>query len=200
MARRITAAVTFGAAATLAFGAAAPMAAAGPASAALPADAGIAQLKAAAGDSVEARVAVGTVASAMRTKVAGTYAQFAYPAPTVGCGPLTFTAASGAGGAVGAEVGAGQIRFQASPAYTGVPKASGLSVAWLNVNTGANGIMPVDGMTDYQLPSLAKVVDTGPGNVVAAIWGTVAYPDATCHVAPTVGLFTVEAAPAPAPA
>jgi hypothetical protein len=162
---------------------------------------GLDQLRTDAGDSLQARLAVSAIETGARTKVSGTYAQFAYMAPTFGCSAgVTLTAASGAGGAVGANTGAGQIRFQAAPAYTGYATGSGLNVAWLNVNTGASGVTPLDGVTEYNLPSLARVVDSGPGNIVAALWGTVTYPAATCFVAPTVGLFNVEPAPPPPPA
>jgi hypothetical protein len=70
-------------------------------------------------------------------------------------------------------------------------------VAWLNVNTGASGVAPLDGNSEYNLPTLAKVIDSGPGHVVAALWGSVTYPNATCFVAPTVGLFDVDPAVAP---
>ncbi|WP_068277306.1 hypothetical protein [Aldersonia kunmingensis] len=170
---------------------------------------GLADLRAAAGDSLQSRLAVSAIEIGARTKAAGTYAQFAYAAPTFGCNGVTLTAASGSGGAAGTPTATGQLRFQATPAYTGFATGSGLNVAWLNVNNGASGVVPLDDLTEYNLPALAKAVDSGPGSVVAALWGTVTYPAATCFVAPTVGLFNVEpptppsaagsAAPAPAP-
>jgi hypothetical protein len=206
--RRAAAAAVLTAAAALTV--AAP-ASATPTGNALPAQAreGLADLRAAAGDALQSRLAVAAVEIGARTKVAGTYAQFAYAAPTFGCNGVTLTGASGAGGAVGTPTAPGQLRFQAAPAYTGFATASGLNVAWLNVNTGASGVVALDDQTEYNLPALAKAVDSGPGNVVAALWGSVTYPSATCFVAPTVGLFTVEsptpppgagsAAPVPAP-
>lgn len=170
---------------------------------------GLAALHATADDALQTRLALAAIETGARTKAAGTYAQFAYAAPTFGCNGITLTAASGAGGAPGSTTAPGQLRFQAAPAYTGFATASGLKVAWLNVNTGASGVVLLDDQTEYNLPTLAKVVESGPGNVVATLWGRVTYPNATCFVAPTVGLFNVEnptpppgtgsAEPAPAP-
>ncbi|AQA23696.1 hypothetical protein BTZ20_4247 [Rhodococcus sp. MTM3W5.2] len=70
-------------------------------------------------------------------------------------------------------------------------KGSGLTAVWVNTSTGARGIAPIDGVTEFGTPSLSKVVDSGPGNVAAALFGTVTYADATCVVLPTVGMFTV---------
>ncbi|KAA0022507.1 hypothetical protein [Antrihabitans cavernicola] len=125
--------------------------------------------------------------------IAGTYAPFVYTSPTLGCGsngPFTFTAASDAGGTAG-NVGHGQIRLQGTPAYSGAPMASGLVIAWLNVTTGANGVVPVDDTDSNGTPTLGRVVDSGSGTVVASMAGSVTYNDAICHVAPTVGVFTV---------
>ena len=100
-----------------------------------------------------------------------------------------------------AEVKANEISFQALSAYPGVVKSSGLNVAWINTNTGASGILPLDGVTEGGYPALNKVVTTGPGTVVASIFGSVGYTNATCYVLPTVGSFFVpEEGPLPAEA
>ncbi|NLU83926.1 hypothetical protein HCA44_14185 [Rhodococcus sp. HNM0569] len=142
--------------------------------------------------------------------VAGEFTPFLYTAPTVGCGtfaPVTMTMASATTGP-SAEVRAREINFQALSAYPGVVSRSGLNVAWLNTATGASGIAPLDGTTVGGYPSLSKVVETGAGTVVASIFGSVDYTNATCHVLPTVGAFLVpdegplpsETAPTPPPA
>ncbi|EOM77347.1 hypothetical protein DW322_17910 [Rhodococcus rhodnii] len=125
--------------------------------------------------------------------VAGTLTPFFYTAPTIGCGtfaPVTMTLASAQTGPA-AGIGVREVNFQALSAYPGVVQGSGLSVAWLNTATGASGIEPLDGTTEGGYPSLSKLVHTGSGTVVAAIFGSVAYSNATCHVLPTVGSFFV---------
>jgi hypothetical protein len=153
---------------------------------------GLANLDRAASESPSAQASVAALARAARTPTAGaTYAPFLYASPTLGCGssagPFTFTAAAG----MGENADDGSLRFQATPAYSGVPTASKLSVAWLNLDSGASGIAALDGVSEYGLPTLSKAVETGPGTVVAALWGSVNYTDAICSVAPTVGEFTV---------
>nr|GLK41639.1 hypothetical protein GCM10017611_85150 [Rhodococcus wratislaviensis] len=203
--RRTIAAATVGIAATFGLSG---TAAAEPATPDVP---GLAELRTQA-DKPEERAAVEALAtSTVLHDVAGAYTPFLYTAPTVGCGtvaPVTLTLASGTTGPT-AEVKADEISFQALSAYPGVVKSSGLNVAWINTTTGASGILPLDGVTDGGYPALNKVVTTGPGTVVASIFGTVGYTNATCYVLPTVGSFFVpeegplpaEAAqPAPAPA
>ncbi|QTJ68750.1 hypothetical protein HYG77_26535 [Rhodococcus sp. ZPP] len=170
---------------------------------------GLAELRAQA-DRPGEQVAVEALASSTALRdVAGTHTPFLYTAPTVGCGtvaPVTLTLASGT-----TDPAAAAISFQALSAYPGVVQSSGLTVAWINTNTGASVILPLDGVTEGGYPSLSKVVATGPGTVVASIFGTVGYTGATCYVLPTVGTFLVptegplpadaagQPAPAPAP-
>ncbi|SLJ27055.1 Uncharacterised protein [Mycobacteroides abscessus subsp. abscessus] len=70
-------------------------------------------------------------------------------------------------------------------------------VAWVNVNNGRSGIDALDDRTEYGLPSLSKTVASGPGTVIASMWGVIGYPGAHCVMTPTVGTFTVPDAPAP---
>ncbi|HEY5855943.1 MAG TPA: hypothetical protein VIW24_18340 [Aldersonia sp.] len=172
------------------------------ATATTPEIAGIASLQDQIGDAPDARAALQALADAARVSAQGNYATFAWPSPTTGCGlegPLTITGASGIGGAVGSHVLPGQVRFSAAPRYVGIPTESGLQVGWLNVNTGANGVVAMDEMTEFGSPALAKTVDTGPGYVLAAMWGTIGFADATCSLTPTVGLFLSDAPPPPPP-
>jgi hypothetical protein len=127
-----------------------------------------------------------------------TPAQFMYPAPTVGCGldgqmaTVTLaTAQSGPNFPVGPLVKDDQLRFQAIPAYLGIPKPSELSVAWINTSTFKGGIVPLDEtLPVVDTPLLSKVVDTGDGKVLATMFGKVDYTDGkSCIVLPTVGSF-----------
>lgn len=169
-----------------------------------PVDTAYEQLALAAGTDQDALAAVVAttktaelVAAANLTNIG--FSPFGYTAPTIGCGhnlPFTMTAASASPGIVnGPELGIagppGTLRFQATPAHSGMPLASGLSVAWLNVGNGRSGINALSDLTEYNLPALATTVDSGPGTVVASLWGSIDYPAARCIVLPTVGLFTV---------
>ncbi|NLG54812.1 MAG: hypothetical protein GX542_04060 [Rhodococcus sp.] len=131
--------------------------------------------------------------SSMFGTIAGELTPFFYSAPTVGCGtvaPVTMTMASAVTGP-SPDLDSNEVSFQALSAYPGVVSASGLSVAWINTSTGLSGITPLDGTTDGGYPTLSKIVETGSGTVLAAIYGSVGYIDATCHVLPTVGMFYV---------
>lgn len=83
------------------------------------------------------------------------------------------------------------MRFQATPNMWGYPTSSGLTVAWLNTGNGRSGVATLDERTDTGTPSLTKTVDSGPGTIVASMWGTIGYPGATCVMAPTIGVVTV---------
>ncbi|MBL1076194.1 hypothetical protein JK358_17485 [Nocardia sp. 2] len=201
-------------AAALAVTAAALSIASGPAGAepTTPLETATEALTIAAGENAEAQAGVNATVKAAQLVTAArlnniTFTPFGYSAPTIGCGsnmPFTMTVASAVAGVDGPDTGLagppGTLRFQATPAHSGMPLASGLSVAWLNVANGRSGINALDEMTEYNLPALAKTVDSGPGTVVASLWGTIDYPAARCVVFPTVGLFTVPDLPkAPAP-
>ncbi|TQF65600.1 hypothetical protein FK531_21115 [Rhodococcus spelaei] len=200
LARRTAAAVAIGAVACLTFTGTA---------AADPLSDGIAHLREVAGANKSEKAAVNLLSRsplvvkpiADGVDVATGFGTFAYASPTIGCGPnlpITLTAASTSSGPAVA-LADGELRFQASPRYSGVAVGSGLTAVWLNTTTGASGIAPIDGVTEFGTPSLSKVVATGPGQVAATLFGTVNYPDATCIVLPTVGLFTVQPPAAPAP-
>ncbi|MCU1643626.1 MAG: hypothetical protein JWN03_3901 [Nocardia sp.] len=190
-------------AATAVLGATSTAGAEPPAPADSPVDTAITHLTDAAGPDQNALAAVNTTAKAAElisaaklTNIA--FTPFGYQAPTLGCGfnlPFTMTVASAESGEAGPDRGIagppGTLRFQATPATIGMPLASGLSVVWLNVANGRSGINALDDQTDYNLPALSKTVDSGPGTVVASLWGTIDYPGSRCLVLPTVGLFTV---------
>ncbi|MGW6375794.1 hypothetical protein ACWFRB_06975 [Rhodococcus sp. NPDC055112] len=192
LARRTTAAFAIGATATLVF--------AGTAGADPQSD-GIQDLRKAAANSEANSAAVDVLVGSplVTTNIASSFGLFAFTSPTIGCGPGVPITLTGASASSGGDLKTGQIRFQASPRVSGVAKGSGLTAVWVNTSTGASGIAPIDGVTEFGTPSLSKVVDSGPGNVAAALFGTVTYADATCVVLPTVGMFTV-AAPAGTPA
>ncbi|MFC4604465.1 hypothetical protein [Rhodococcus kronopolitis] len=122
---------------------------------------------------------------------------FFYPAPTVGCGvagnPITVTVATAQAGPnypIPPWVERGNLHFQAVPGYLGIPKTSGLSVAWFNPTTFRGGIEPLADMLG-PFPAMSKTVRTGEGQVFAALFGSVGYEGgASCTALPTVGSFT----------
>lgn len=129
-----------------------------------------------------------------RVDVTGTYAPFGYSSPTLGCEsdcPFTFTASSNAGDGTTAPL-PGVIRVQATPAYTGVPMSTDLTVAWPNVASGAKGIARLDETSSTGIPSLAGDISTDSGPVVASLQGSVTYNDAICRAAPIVGVFVTD--------
>lgn len=131
------------------------------------------------------------------------YAPFAYAAPTFGCGSngvitTTFAAATANGPSVNLSGRPGTLTFHATPKHSGIPQASGLVVAWVNVNNGRSGLDTLSDFTEFGSASLSRTVDSGPGTVLASMWGTVGYPGSLCVMTPTVGLFSVPDQPAPA--
>ncbi|MFF0542952.1 hypothetical protein ACFYTF_08940 [Nocardia thailandica] len=188
----------------------------GPATAApepTPLQQGMANLDRIAGEDTAAKAGVGALHSF--TSIVGTdrlrdistaFTPFGYAAPTFGCGsngPITTIIAAGTSEVPGPRsdqgIAPGSLRFSATPAHSGMPLASGLSVAWVNVATGASGVDVLDDHTEYGLPSLSKTVRSGAGTVLASMWGTIDYPGARCVMTPTVGTFTVTDLPAAAP-
>ncbi|MEW1736121.1 hypothetical protein AB0346_09235 [Nocardia beijingensis] len=186
-----------------------------------PVDTGLAHLADIAGTDPSAQEGVaaltryaGLIGAAHLREVSSVFTPFSYAAPTFGCGsngPITTIIAAattdGTGTGRDLNVAPGELRFSATPSHSGAPLASGLVVAWVNVNTGASGIDPLDDLTEYRMPTLSKTVRSGPGTVLASMWGIIDYPFAHCVMTPTVGLFTVPdnpppppSAPAPAPA
>ncbi len=178
-----------------------------------PLDDAITHLRHLAGEDVNTKAGVDAIASFTNIvgadKLRDISAQFiplGYAAPTFGCGsngPITTIIAAatveGPGPRTPTSLTPGDVRFSASPAHTGVPLASGLNVAWVNVNNGQSGIAVLDDVTEYQLPSLSKTITSGAGTVVASMWGTIDYPGARCVMTPTVGTFVVPDLPVAAP-
>ncbi|WP_405161141.1 hypothetical protein OG203_32935 [Nocardia sp. NBC_01499] len=170
-----------------------------------PLDTGLAHLTETAGADPTVQAGVGALTDYTKlADVAGlrhvtsAFTPFAYAAPTFGCGsigPITTIIAAATTDGVGENqdlnVAPGTLRFSAAPAHTGTPLASGLVVAWVNINNGASGIDSLDDMTEYGLPSLSKTVNSGPGTVIASMWGIIDYPFAHCLMTPTVGTFMV---------
>ncbi|WP_327149910.1 hypothetical protein [Nocardia sp. NBC_01329] len=135
----------------------------------------------------------------------GLYTPFAYAAPTFGCGsngPITTIVAAGTANGPSANIMGepGTLTFHATPGHSGIPQASGLVVAWININNGRSGLDMLDDQTEFGTPSLSRTVRSGPGTVLASMWGTIDYPGALCVMTPTVGMFPVPEAPVPAPA
>ncbi|WP_433591594.1 hypothetical protein [Nocardia sp. CA-145437] len=173
-----------------------------------PAETGVEQLAHAVGDDVAGKTAVADIAKAAQLVAAAKlenvqFTPFSYLAPTLGCGfnmPFSLTSATAVTGVAGpattVSLPAGNVSFQVMAQQNGFPLSSGLTVAWLNVNNGRSGIVPLDDHTEYSLPTLSKTVETGPGTIIASLWGTIDYPNARCVVLPTVGLSTVPDAPA----
>lgn len=132
------------------------------------------------------------------------YAPFVYAAPTFGCGSngvitTTFAAATANGPSINLSGTPGTLTFHATPRHSGIAQASGLVVAWININNGRSGLDMLSDVTEFGTASLSRTVDSGPGTVLASMWGTVNYPGALCVMTPTVGLFSVPDLP-PAPA
>ncbi|WP_036494201.1 hypothetical protein [Nocardia sp. BMG111209] len=174
-----------------------------------PLDSAIDRLTAAAGTDPASRAAVDEVAQTARLAaasridaIAGGFTPFLTQSTTMGCGrdfPVTTTVVTGAAGVPGPDHGiagpAGTVRFQASPMVTGFPIAAGLALAWVNIANGRSGIAELDDPTDFGTPALSKTVDTGPGTVAAAVWGTIDYPGQRCSLTPALGVITVDADP-----
>ncbi|QCQ91111.1 hypothetical protein [Rhodococcus sp. SGAir0479] len=122
---------------------------------------------------------------------------FAFPAPTFGCGvagnPMTVTVANAQAGPnfpMPPWIERGHLRFQALPAHMEIPQQSDLQVAWFNTTTLKGDVVRLDD-TLLNVPTLSKTVDTGEGNVLAALFGQVKYGSGTtCTALGTVGQFT----------
>ncbi|NUP28691.1 MAG: hypothetical protein HOQ44_18745 [Nocardia sp.] len=207
IARTAATAAALGISATLAF----TPAAAAPAP--TPAEAAIQALTERTAEQPENRAGVDALdryaehVAASHISTIGLYTPFVYAAPTFGCGsngPITTIVAAGTANGPSANISGrpGTLTFHATPGHPGIPQASGLVVAWININNGRSGLDMLDDRTEFGTPSLSRTVDSGPGTVLASMWGTIDYPGALCVMTPTVGMFPVpeEAAPAPAPA
>lgn len=201
--RTAATAAALGLSATLAFATAAA------APAPTPAEAAIQALTEQTADRPEYRAGVDALdryadVTADHIATIGLYTPFVYAAPTFGCGsngPITTIVAAGTANGPSANITGvpGTLTFHATPGHSGIPQASGLVVAWININNGRSGIDMLDDRTEFGTPSLSRTVQSGPGTVLASMWGTIGYPGALCVMTPTVGMFPVPEAPAPAP-
>ncbi|MEV0709042.1 hypothetical protein [Nocardia aurea] len=206
-ARAATAVTSLGIGAVLTLGSAS----AEPAS---PVETALTDLTVRAGEDISAQAGVGALREytslldlPQLRHVAASFIPFAYAAPTFGCGshgPITTVIAAatteGPHRNQGVSPDPGTLRFSASPAHTGAPLNSGLVVAWVNINNGRSGLDTLDDRTEVGLPTLSKTIDSGPGTVLASMWGVINYPFANCVMTPTVGTFVVPDLPAAAPA
>ncbi|KHJ74228.1 MULTISPECIES: hypothetical protein [Rhodococcus] len=82
----------------------------------------------------------------------------------------------------------GHVLFSTREALWPVPAAGQVSVAWLNRNNGRTGIVDLVGT----YPNLSTLVDTGPGEVVATVFGSVNLGSGPlCNSTPAVGSVVV---------
>ncbi len=118
---------------------------------------------------------------------------FGPPALTIGCANqgslMSPTAATGQSGPEQTPpIGPGELRFASFPAAPPIPAAGQVTVASINLDTGAGGIAPLEGT----YPCYSKTVYTGHGNVRATVFGTIdpgSLP--LCQTNPTFGDFIV---------
>ncbi|MFC4604497.1 hypothetical protein [Rhodococcus kronopolitis] len=114
---------------------------------------------------------------------------FGPPALTIGCpNQGSLMSLTGGTGQSGPEPGIapGWIRFASFPAAPPIPAAGQVTVAWINTDTGQTGIANLEGAYPY----LAKTVYTGPGNVMATLFGSINLGSMPlCQANPTFGNF-----------
>ena len=112
---------------------------------------------------------------------------------TIGCinqGSLASLTAVTAQPGPNAEPGIapGHVLFSTREALWPIPAAGQVTVAWLNHTNGRAGTVDLAGA----YPNLSAVADTGPGEVVATVFGSVNLASGPlCNSTPTVGGFTV---------
>lgn len=118
---------------------------------------------------------------------------FGPPALTIGCANQgSLMSLTGATGQSGPEqdppIGPGEIRFSTFPAAPPIPAAGQVTVAWINLDTGATGVAALEGTYPYY----AKTVYTGHGNIRATVFGTIdLFSLPLCQNNPTFGNFIV---------
>ncbi|MGO4201633.1 hypothetical protein AB4Z09_07685 [Rhodococcus sp. TAF43] len=118
---------------------------------------------------------------------------FGPPALTIGCANQgSLMSLTGATGQSGPEqtppIGPGEIRFESFPAAPPIPAAGQVTVAWINLDTGATGIAALEGTYPYH----SKTVYTGTGNIRATVFGTIDLGSLPlCQSNPTFGNFIV---------
>jgi len=118
---------------------------------------------------------------------------FGPPALTIGCANQgSLMSLTGATGQSGPEqnppIGPGEIRFETFPAAPPIPAAGQVTVAWVNLDTGASGMAALEGA----YPDYSKTVYTGNGNIRATVFGTIdLWSLPLCQSNPTFGNFIV---------
>ncbi|MGW0044715.1 hypothetical protein [Rhodococcus sp. NPDC003348] len=140
-------------------------------------------------------ILVGAAAAALLASVPAAQAlpphPFGPPALTIGCANQgSLMSLTGATGQSGPEPGInpGEIRFQSFPAAPPIPAAGQVTVAWVNYDTGQNGIANLEGTYPYY----SKTVYTGHGRVMATVFGTIDLGSLPlCQTNPTFGNFIV---------
>ncbi|WP_068165499.1 hypothetical protein [Rhodococcus phenolicus] len=114
-------------------------------------------------------------------------------AVTIGClnqGSLASATAvtAQAGPEASPAIGAGQVLFSTAPALGPVPAAGQVTVGWLNRDTGQAGLTELVGT----YPNLSAVVNTGPGNVLTTVFGSVGLASGPiCNSTPATGMIFV---------
>ncbi|WFR71290.1 hypothetical protein P9209_19255 [Prescottella defluvii] len=98
---------------------------------------------------------------------------FGPPALTIGCpNQGSLMSLTGATGQSGPEqtppIGPGEIRSNI-PRGAPIPAAGQVTVAWINLSTGAVGIAPLEGTYPYY----STTVQTGHGDIRATVFGTI---------------------------
>lgn len=116
---------------------------------------------------------------------------FMAPAPTLGpgCGggfvPFAMTTGWAHPGPHG-DVPAGRIAVFVEPTVASPIVASDMKFVWMNMENFRAGVATLDTRPEI----LTGVIDTGPGAVLAALFGSVRYANgATCQVVYTMGGF-----------
>lgn len=85
-------------------------------------------------------------------------------------------------------IAAGHVLFTTHQALPPLPAAGQVSVAWLNRTTGRTGIADLTG----EYPHLSAVVDTGPGEVLTTVFGSVNLGSGPlCNSTPATGSVVV---------
>jgi len=111
---------------------------------------------------------------------------FGGPAWTIGCpnqGSLMSVT-----GMTGETIAPGVIRFNSFPGAFPMPAAGQVTVAWVNNSNGRAGLAELVGV----YPNLSAVVDTGPGEVLATVFGSVSLASGPlCNSTPATGGFAV---------
>jgi len=135
--------------------------------------------------------------------------QFLFPTVGQGCiaggqdsvGMALMTAGPQDAPAPGPEAGQAGFVFTALGTSGAQPDpAEQLMVSWINVDTGRQGTQPLTadaGINQDGPTTLTTIADTGPGRVVATVYGSVTSkgedgaPPVQCNVLPTIGLGVV---------